>query len=383
MSFTVAIKENIKSKTSDELVSIWVKNDREEWSDSAFEAIKQVLTERGVPLPQQTSLQIEVNPKAPMLWRLLRVVFTFLFMASSLVVFSSVCGAIASHLTKRGMGKELPQGIFFVAGIICVVGFAFLSRIAAGKIKVSTPDKSYSGELIAVIIATATAFAGAFLGLPEAVYGISFLVAVVGSLYVVFKCKTFRWRNYVVAGLVPGLMCVPIWLPSMVRVQNIVFISQHTQAFQETIADTAKLFTHDDLMKAVSSDKIIGEIPNLKDGVLVLDAESGNHSAIDGLAVSELAVYIPDSFSAKQPGLVHVVVVLGKIGSETDSRFSIGDSANSNASLVAPLLVYRWPEKQLVCSGKLVTGCYGSDSPRKVYSKAADSLIRFLQEKGK
>ncbi len=51
----MSIIDTIKEKKSDELINILIKNDTKEWSDSAFEAIKQVLTERGVPLPQQAS----------------------------------------------------------------------------------------------------------------------------------------------------------------------------------------------------------------------------------------------------------------------------------------------------------------------------------------
>jgi hypothetical protein len=47
------IAERMRDKTSEELVSIYTKNDRVEWSDFAFEAIRRVLTERGIPVPQQ------------------------------------------------------------------------------------------------------------------------------------------------------------------------------------------------------------------------------------------------------------------------------------------------------------------------------------------
>ncbi|MGD0077350.1 MAG: hypothetical protein ABSB91_01850 [Sedimentisphaerales bacterium] len=53
MSIRDDIVEQMKNKTSEELINIWLKNDRTQWSDSAFEAIRQVLTERGIHLPQQ------------------------------------------------------------------------------------------------------------------------------------------------------------------------------------------------------------------------------------------------------------------------------------------------------------------------------------------
>lgn len=47
------VKERMQQKTNDELLSIWTKNDREQWSDDAFEAVKQVLTDRNITIPVQ------------------------------------------------------------------------------------------------------------------------------------------------------------------------------------------------------------------------------------------------------------------------------------------------------------------------------------------
>ena len=47
------IRQNWANKTSDELLQIWKENDRERWSESAFEAARQILIDRGVELPQQ------------------------------------------------------------------------------------------------------------------------------------------------------------------------------------------------------------------------------------------------------------------------------------------------------------------------------------------
>jgi hypothetical protein len=34
------IRQNLANKTSDELLHMWKENDRERWSESAFEAVK-------------------------------------------------------------------------------------------------------------------------------------------------------------------------------------------------------------------------------------------------------------------------------------------------------------------------------------------------------
>lgn len=47
------IRKNMEEKSLEELLRIWQENDREQWSEKAFEAIKQLLLERGETLPDQ------------------------------------------------------------------------------------------------------------------------------------------------------------------------------------------------------------------------------------------------------------------------------------------------------------------------------------------
>ncbi len=47
------IAANLRTMSTDELLALWVTNDRTNWSDTAFEAAASILTERGVTLPEQ------------------------------------------------------------------------------------------------------------------------------------------------------------------------------------------------------------------------------------------------------------------------------------------------------------------------------------------
>lgn len=49
-----ALKTNHAETSNQELLAIWNENDRENYTEEAFEAIKQVLQERGVPVPTQS-----------------------------------------------------------------------------------------------------------------------------------------------------------------------------------------------------------------------------------------------------------------------------------------------------------------------------------------
>jgi len=43
----------MQEKTNEELLDIWVNNDRDQWLDRAFEAISLILPERGVAIPSR------------------------------------------------------------------------------------------------------------------------------------------------------------------------------------------------------------------------------------------------------------------------------------------------------------------------------------------
>ncbi len=52
---------NLNLKETDELLEIWQVNNRGEWSDQAFESIRDILKERGVEIPKQNEPVYEVE----------------------------------------------------------------------------------------------------------------------------------------------------------------------------------------------------------------------------------------------------------------------------------------------------------------------------------
>jgi hypothetical protein len=57
------IRRKMEEKDTEELVAIWQKDDKEEWTEDAFEAIRQVLTARGEVLPERQQEKTEEAPK--------------------------------------------------------------------------------------------------------------------------------------------------------------------------------------------------------------------------------------------------------------------------------------------------------------------------------
>lgn len=54
----------MQAKSTDELLQIWEENDRGQYSDKAFETVKQLLYERGKPLPLQPASKAKVITEA-------------------------------------------------------------------------------------------------------------------------------------------------------------------------------------------------------------------------------------------------------------------------------------------------------------------------------
>ncbi|MEW5940342.1 MAG: hypothetical protein AB1750_11805, partial [Chloroflexota bacterium] len=56
------IFNTLNLRETDDLLDIWQTNDRVEWSDTAFEVIKQIITRRGIELPEQNEPVEEQMP---------------------------------------------------------------------------------------------------------------------------------------------------------------------------------------------------------------------------------------------------------------------------------------------------------------------------------
>ncbi len=54
------IRKNMETKTTQDLLRIWIENDTEQWSPEAFEVVKQLLEERGERIPLEKDA---VGPK--------------------------------------------------------------------------------------------------------------------------------------------------------------------------------------------------------------------------------------------------------------------------------------------------------------------------------
>lgn len=122
------LKDSLGNKDTQELIRIWSENDRQSYADEAFEAIKLIMQERNVALPEQQAF--EVTPQKPersgnAVASLVLGILGFLGLGIITGIPAVICGHVArsqikkSKNTVRGSGLALAgliMGYFWIAG---------------------------------------------------------------------------------------------------------------------------------------------------------------------------------------------------------------------------------------------------------------------------
>lgn len=79
------IRDNMKSKSDEELLNIWKENNRNEYSDDAFKIIKELILERNLELPEQNEALLDNDSQITSLSLKSKIIKTILLFA--LVIF--------------------------------------------------------------------------------------------------------------------------------------------------------------------------------------------------------------------------------------------------------------------------------------------------------
>ena len=117
------IKRNLGSGDTTELLEIWNTNDRKSYSDEAFEAIKSILIERGVAIPQQpVYVQTQKEEKIVISNNKTTAGLIFIWVGIIGIVmgFGIACGTISS-MTNMDAPEDWP--IIYAGTIIGMVGW--------------------------------------------------------------------------------------------------------------------------------------------------------------------------------------------------------------------------------------------------------------------
>jgi hypothetical protein len=133
------IAQSVQQKTTEELLAIWDSNDRNQWSDTTFEVIKQTLSEREVVIPPQVASENQPCVADTSLERYRGVKGWLLFLCIGLTVLTPL--RIIGEYGAAGMDIESIRGISFdglfnlaFAGFSIYVGVC-LWRVWLGAVK--------------------------------------------------------------------------------------------------------------------------------------------------------------------------------------------------------------------------------------------------------
>ncbi len=141
----VALPEQLSDKETEDLLAIWTENNRDEWRDEAFDAIQQILTERGVALLEQKPLVTHKKLDK--------------------TVTGIGIGSIIAYLVGKQLAEQFPDSpimnVLSTAVIGCLVGtlagmipyFVGKARGHAKLSKVSLVACAASGALFGVLLA--------------------------------------------------------------------------------------------------------------------------------------------------------------------------------------------------------------------------------------
>lgn len=346
------IKTRMEQKSNEELLEVWIKNDREEWSDDAFEAIREVLAERKVTIPVQKVLKEEDRPretKGPVGWRFARFVAALLF--------TFFCGMVSLGIAQLVSGLYVIGCVSLILGtapgVACAISVRWLSRK-------SYPNAT-GGEhpiQMGVVGLTAVVYFALFLALKspsDTTWGlltfVSYALVWLGGIWLLVRCKRFMWRNYAVVGLGIAALSMPICIPQMQSMRGVMWAADHEGAFRSLIqkVQSAGLGNEKELHEVVAREIDPQFLRGVKDPMIALLAENADQSRQSLLRLSPVCGQLPKHVLADSPNDVRTVLIHGEPA-------VFRGAMPQRHDVVSPVLVYSWPDRKLLCSGRLFIG---------------------------
>lgn len=118
-SLIASIKSHMEEKETEELKNIWIENDRERYSDEAYEAIKELLIERGVDPPEQKDHALEEIKNYQ--FEVKRHKIRKFYILSNFIA-TVIIGVIFPIIWFSGMGESIGYNIGLSDTAVVVIG---------------------------------------------------------------------------------------------------------------------------------------------------------------------------------------------------------------------------------------------------------------------
>ncbi len=123
------IQQELNEKATDELIAIWKANDRNQWSEEAFEAIRKIVTERGSTIPEQKAPQPTTALGCPQCQsqRISRHYGAFSVLLSLIIL---VCFAYIRHILLPLVIEEVLLELLLDIILFCIALFFLIAIIS-------------------------------------------------------------------------------------------------------------------------------------------------------------------------------------------------------------------------------------------------------------
>jgi hypothetical protein len=222
--------------------------------------------------------------------------------------------------------------------------------------------------------------------IPEVVFNVALLVGVFGGVYALVRIRRFVWWKYVVAVMAVTLPLSSIWVPAMAKVRERVRTTTETQSIMPIPSECAALLTKDAFVEAIKSPRVLDKYHVDNGSVLVLEAQdkdgNGIFECVRGITYEK---YMSVGLLARAPQDIRVVVALGQPGPYDENPGGFVHPAFARPSgVVAPFLIFRWPEKSLLMTGAVkIKGVFEVEPVRRRIASELNGVLRGSNDAGR
>ncbi len=343
------IRKRFANKTTEELLAIWMQNDRTQWSDETFAAIHEILAERGaVVVPQGPAIQS--RPSKPV-WRSVVGLFGRIVFVIGCVIFA---GVPATWLYPYPFFNWLWTAFLIIAILVLWLG-ALAMRISLRPPWSSDKPRLsfwFIGWLALGVIGASGCLVMPFAQMPPEIESLLFVVGTVGPILCLMLLSEFRPRMLVLLAVVLVSAFTFVTIPSQIVAIAAAHAARRVADVNRLQDRLGKHLTESAWRSAVES-PLPSQTTSLRsrDVVVCMAQEQTDGSYL--LNPTPIESFLPREWRWTVPADASFVFVLhGPI--EVKMRLFGGWNPESAVTVrVMPVLVFEWPEGNLIASGSV------------------------------
>ncbi len=307
--------------------------------------------------------------RVPLLVRPLRILGALVFVTGAFTALSSATQCVLVCRLNSIYLERLPSYVAFLItnsilfGGVALAALLFVRYLGNRFYLPLGPGEEPSTMILGLILVGGiVAWMPMLFEASKAIAQLGLVVASLFGLVMLLLYGVFRWRVYIVVGLGMGLAgasaTAPV--PHQERLQEVTAL--RNKVFDTAIQTCTTKCAEQDFVAAIRSPELIDPWNRPIDHFVVLAAVPKKNRAKFSLSICPLEAYLAEGLLASSPSDLKAVVVVGPFGEEgPGSAFS--PRLAPGTRLVAPVLIYEWPENTLVERASIVAP-HGAPIPR-------------------